>query len=293
MSLPPILPVGTSVTTKVALDGRPVGSVGTVVQAPGDLQHAYRIRFSDGAEVALPRRTFGVRRHDKNWLPSAERDLAPFVQYRCVVGSRAFGLDTAGSDTDLRGFFLPPARDDWSLEGVPEQLEHGEEVYWEARKFVLLALKANPNVLEVLYSPHVLTATPIARDLLDLRGAFLSRLVYQTYAGYVAGQFRRIEADLRQHGQVRWKHAMHLLRLLMGGTHLLQTGVVLLDVGAEREALLAIKRGEVPWPEVEAWRAALHREFEAAYAATTLPERPDYAAVQDWLIRARRAALEW
>ncbi|WP_309572116.1 DNA polymerase beta superfamily protein [Deinococcus sp.] len=283
--------------TRAALDGRPAGSVGTVVHAPADLGHAYRVRFSDGAELALPRSAFGVRRQEKNRLPDGERDFTPFVQYRCVAGSRAFGLATDASDTDLRGFYLPPVRDDWSLGGVSEQLEFGadgtEEVYWETRKFVLLALEANPNILEVLHSPQVITATLMALEVLELRGAFLSRLVYQTYAGYVAGQFSRIEADLRVRGQVRWKHAMHLLRVLMSGTHLLHTDGMLVDVGPHRDRLLAIRRGEVAWADVEAWRLELHRAFEATYTGTILPERPDYARVQDWLIRARRAALEW
>ena len=55
---------------------------------------------------------------------------------------------------DRRGFYLPPAELQWSLAGVPEQLETDqEEVYWEVEKFIRLALKANPNVLECLYSP--------------------------------------------------------------------------------------------------------------------------------------------
>ncbi|WP_240741859.1 DNA polymerase beta superfamily protein [Deinococcus sp. KSM4-11] len=289
----PLLPIGTSVVTRHEVDGRPVGSVATIVRVPNDPQQAYHVRFLDGSEARLPRPALSLRRHEKNRLPDVERDFTPFIQYRCVAGSRAFGLDTDASDTDLRGFYLPPARDDWSLGGVPEQLEFGEEVYWEARKFVLLALKANPNILEVLHSPQVITAMPIALELLDIRAAFLSRLVYQTYAGYVAGQFKRIEADLRQHGQVRWKHAMHLLRLLMSGTQLLRTGEMLVNVGPHRDRLLAIKRGELTWEQVETWQLDLHREFEQAYADTPLPERPDYDAAEAWLLRARRAALEW
>lgn len=293
MTLPLILPVGTSIVTRMAVGGRPVGAVATITRSPIDAQHSYRVQFLDGSEATLARSSFGVRRHEKNRLPDTERDFTPFIQYRCVVGSRAFGLNTETSDTDLRGFYLPPARDEWSLGGVPEQLEFGEEVYWEARKFVLLALKANPNVLEVLHSPEVVTVTPLAQELLDIRRAFLSRLVYQTYAGYVVGQFKRMEADLRQHGEIRWKHAMHLLRLLMSGTHLLQTGEMMVNVGEHREKLLAVKRGEVAWADAEAWRLQLHREFDQAYTDTQLPERPDYAAVEDWLLRARRAALEW
>lgn len=298
MTLPPVLPLGTSVVTRVPVPPHPAGAVAVIVRAPTDAQHRYRVKFGDGSEATLARGSFSVRRHEKNKLPDAERDYTPFIQYRCVVGSRAFGLNTEASDTDLRGFYLPPARDEWSLSGVPEQLEfrsldHTEEVYWEARKFVLLALKANPNVLEVLHSPQVLTCTPIARELLDIRQVFLSKLVYQTYGGYVMGQFKRMEADLRTSGEVRWKHAMHLLRLLQSGTHLLQSGEMRLNVGQERHKLLAVKRGEVPWPDLERWRLQLHADFDRAYEQTNLPERPDYAAVEDWLIRARRLALEW
>ena len=70
--------------------------------------------------------------------------------YRCVVGSRAYGLESDASDTDRRGVYVPPAELHWSLYGVPEQLEYDptQEVYWEVQKFLVLALKANPNVLE-------------------------------------------------------------------------------------------------------------------------------------------------
>jgi hypothetical protein len=54
----------------------------------------------------------------------AEHDLHRHVIYRCVVGSRAYGLDDEESDTDRRGIYLPPADRQWSLYGVPEQLEN-------------------------------------------------------------------------------------------------------------------------------------------------------------------------
>ena len=54
---------------------------------------------------------------------------------------------------------------------MPEQLENPqrEEVYWELQKFLTLALKANPNVLECLYTPLVEHATPLAEELLAMR----------------------------------------------------------------------------------------------------------------------------
>lgn len=292
------LPPGTRVTLHAAQGDLPPGAAGVITSGSGSV---YDVQF--GAHVrAVNRVHLKVERAALEALPPVRGDLRPFVQYACVMGSRAFGLDTGASDTDLRGFYLPPARLTWGLSDPPEQLEFAapagpgpgtEEVYWEARKFVRLALKANPNVLEVLFSPMPVQVTPVARALLDIRGAFLSRLMYVTYGEYVRAQFRRLQADRERHGEIRPKHAMHLLRLLISGAHALRTGEVMVNVGPHREKLLAVKSGHLTWEAAGAWREELHRDFERAFAETSLPERPDHDAAQDWLIGARRAALDW
>jgi hypothetical protein len=156
------------------------------------------------------------------------------------------------------------------------------------QKFIIMALRANPNILECLYSPIVEKATPLAEELLSLRQRFLSQMIFQTFNGYALSQFKKIEQDLRNHGEVRWKHAMHLLRLLMTGAATLREARVPVRIEAHRDRLLAVKRAEVPWPEVDAWRRELHRDFEHALAETKLPERPDYEAANRFVIRARR-----
>jgi len=299
-----IVPVGTQVVTLAEVKGRagaracPRGAVGEVVTAPQDNSHSYRVRFADGMEAALRRHEFAVRKHHQAGELLREGDalsefsLYEHVIYSCVVGSRAYGLDEEGSDTDRRGVYLPPAELHWSLYGVPEQLENkgAEECFWELQKFLVLALKANPNVLECLYTPLVEKATPLAVELLEMRSAFLSKLVYQTYNGYVLSQFKKLEQDLRNRGEVRWKHAMHLVRLLLEGVGVLREGFLAVRVDEHRARLLAVRRGEMPWAEINAWRLSLHKEFDAAYATTGLPERPDYGRVNGFLIRARRAS---
>ena len=308
MNLPLILPVGTQVVALVevkAADGKaahPRGAVGVVVQAPSDYWHAYRVRFPDGHEAAFTRHELSVLAHykqgqmgqDGHGGPLAEYDLYGHVIYRCVVGSRAYGLDDEQSDTDRRGVYLPPAEMHWSLFGVPEQLENHDtqETYWELQKFLTLALKANPNVLECLYTPLVEHASPLAQEMLAMRDAFLSKMVYQTYNGYVLSQFKKLQGDLRNRGQVKWKHVMHLIRLLLAGIEVLRDGVVPVHAGAHRDRLLSIKRGEVPWDEVEAWRLDLHREFDAAAGTTGLPERPDYERANAFLVKARRRMVD-
>lgn len=231
-----------------------------------------------------------IGQHDD---PLPQHHLLKHVIYRCVVGSRAYGLDDDQSDTDRRGIYLPPASLHWSLYGVPEQLENPatDEVYWELQKFLALALKANPNILECLYTPLVEHASPIAQQLLDMRSAFLSKLVYQTYNCYVMSQFKKLQTILRQRGSARPKHLMHLIRLLLAGIGTLRDGVVPVHVGEHREKLLSIKRGEMVFDEVEVWRQQLHKQFDAAFENTQLPDRPDYRRANDLLIAARRRMI--
>jgi uncharacterized protein len=300
-----IFSVGTQVVVLREMIGEggrvlhPRGSVGVVIKSPRDLDHAYRVRFLDGVEDSLRREElvslaqFKVGEIGDTHVTASRTDLFDRVIFHCVIGSRAYGLEDDESDTDHRGIFLPPAELDWSLYGVPEQLERAEtqEHYWELQRFLVLALKANPNVLECLYSPIVEKTTPLAEELLAMRSIFLSRLVYQTYNGYVMSQFKKMQTDIRNQGEVKWKHVMHLIRLLISGIDVLRDGAVRVHVENHREELLAIKWGTVPWEQTEHWRLALHQQFDAALRSTKLPERPDYELANAFLIRARRAAL--
>lgn len=304
-NLPPILPVGTAVVTRVEVRSGdevtcPAGSVGTIIQSPADAEHSYRVRLPGGEVISLRRGEMSVLKHFQSeglagaQHRMAEHDLWDCVIYRCMVGSRAYGLDHAESDVDRRGVYLPPAEMHWSLAGVPEQLENAEtdECYWELQKFLTLALKANPNVLEVLYSPLVEQVAPIGQELLDMRDVFLSKLVYQTYNGYVQSQFKKMTATVRNRGEIKWKHAMHLIRLLLSGITVLREGLVPVRVDNHRDQLIAIRDGRMDWEDVNAWRLELHNEFETTFATTNLPDRPDYDAANAFLVRARRSRVQ-
>ncbi|MFG1946910.1 DNA polymerase beta superfamily protein [Nonomuraea sp. NPDC048826] len=203
-----------------------------------------------------------------------------------VTGSRAYGLETEQSDTDRRGVFVAPTEAFWRLDKPPTHRDGPlpEQFSWEVERFCALALQANPTVLECLWSPLVELVTPAGRRLLDLRGAFLSSRVHETFARYADAQFRRLNP-----AAPKWKQAMHMIRLLMSGLHLVRHGEPRVRVGDDRERLLAIKRGEVPWAEVDAWRLRLVAEL--ASATSVLPERPDREAVEEFLIGVRRENL--
>jgi hypothetical protein len=231
-----------------------------------------------------------------NELAQTSEDLRPYVIYVCQVGSKAYGLATEESDDDLRGIYLSPARLHWSLYGLPEQLEavdaDKDEVYWELEKFLRLALKANPNVLDTLWTPMVIRADETAEELRTIRRAFLSKHLYKTYSGYVLSQFRRMANAVKHKGTYKPKHAMHLVRLLYSGTAALRTGEIRVDVADHRDELLRIRRGEFSFDEVKQKALDLDKEFQRALDETALPEQPDYARVDNFLIRARRRMVD-
>jgi predicted nucleotidyltransferase len=298
-----LISVGTQVVLKAAkaVPGsdqvKPPGSVAEVLESPASNNRPYLVRFLDGTTLRVKFGELAVRRREVDEeLATPGADLRQYVVYRVAVGSRAFGLATDTSDEDRRGVYLPPAELTWSLFKPPEQVEYRaegvEEVDWELEKFVRLALQANPNLLETLWSPMVLHMDETGRELRALRDAFLSRHLYKTYSAYVLSQFRLMRRTYAAKGTYRAKHAMHLVRLLVSGIHALKHGDILVDVGDRREELLRIRSGALTFEEVRLRALELDQEFQQAYATTRLPERPDYERANRFLIGARRRMVD-
>lgn len=122
-----------------------------------------------------------------------ERVCEPdLLLFEAVSGSRSFGTDHAGSDTDIRGVFIAPASFLGGLETI-EQVsdEKSDIVYYELGRFVSLLLANNPNIIELLYTP--LDCVRFQHEALALLKpeVFLSKLCRQTFGNYAMGQIRK------------------------------------------------------------------------------------------------------
>jgi hypothetical protein len=131
-------------------------------------------------------------------------------------------------------------------------------------------------------------ATPLGTELRAMRACFLSKLVFQTYSGYVLSQFKLMKREFDATGTFKPKHAMHLIRLLHSGIHAVADGEIRVDVGEHRDELMAIRQGKVSFDEVQKRALDLDRQFQDAFARTTLPEKPDTDRANRFLIAARR-----
>lgn len=73
----------------------------------------------------------------------------------CISGSKAYGLDTPSSDTDIKGVFLLPKKEFYGLKYTPQISNATNDiVFYELGRFMELLSLNNPNILELLNTPE-------------------------------------------------------------------------------------------------------------------------------------------
>ncbi|WP_299674479.1 DNA polymerase beta superfamily protein [uncultured Tenacibaculum sp.] len=114
------------------------------------------------------------------------------IIFESISGSRAYGLQTPTSDTDIRGVFILPKDKFYSLDYIGQiNNETNDIVYYELRKFIELCLKNNPNILELLNMPA--ECIQIKHPIYDkiTSELFLSKLCKNTFANYAFTQIKK------------------------------------------------------------------------------------------------------
>ena len=197
------LPIGTEVTTRVdrAVGDRVVaqGAVGRVVARDGDRAEVELVAGGRAwflRDELVPRKLGVVRyarRRDAAWDA-----LAPCTVLDSLVGSRAWGVEDAGSDEDHRGVFVLPMPWTTGLVDPPLDLSSadGSTIRWEVGKAVRQALRADPNTLEMLFTTPVAT-DPMGEWLIEVRDAFVSTEIYGSFGRYALSQLERLEHNQR------------------------------------------------------------------------------------------------
>lgn len=216
-----------------------------------------------------------------------------------VVGSTAYGLAGPDSDIDRLGAFVAPTTSFHGLTFPQESVVSSkpDATYHEARKYCSLALGGNPTVSELMWLDSHEVTTPLGLELIGIRSAFLSaKRTRDAYLGYATQQFRKLEArgdgsfsaDTRKRTA---KHARHLRRLCHQGFQLYATGDLQIRLDSPQEFL---DFGE----QVAAGNIDTARQMMAHYehlfdtTPTVLPDEPNRAVVEDWLLRVRATYYE-
>lgn len=127
-----------------------------------------------------------------------------------LTGSHSYGLALPSSDTDFKGIFIAPREYYLGTRNI-EQKDNGwnepgngcftmldgnkDTVAYELRKYIMLASKCNPNILELLFEnpKYYYYVNPLGYQLIENKELFLSKRVKHTYGGYSHAQIKKVK----------------------------------------------------------------------------------------------------
>ena len=210
---------------------------------------------------------------------------------KVVVGSRAHGLANENSDYDYRGVYIQPTSE--LLKINPKivdtnwvENEKEDSTAWEIGKFMFLATKCNPTILEVFCAP-LIEATD---EGVELRKQFSrvwnSKYVRDAFIGYGLNQRKKFldNKDQRPH-----KYATAYLRSLIQAYELLAFGVLRVDFTDHEmfETLKNFKAGNYEVGEVIQHTWNWENKVREAYEHNQ-DKQTDFAQLNTFLLKIRK-----
>ena len=238
-----------------------------------------------------------------------EAEAQPYpLLFATISGAHLYGFPSPDSDYDLRGVHVLPTREVVGLQTGREtievsKIEDGLEfdlVTHDVKKFFGLLLKKNGYVLEQLYSPLIVTATPEHAELKEIAKGCVTKFHAHHYLGFADNQWKLFDKERPR----RVKPLLYVFRVVLTGIHLMRTGTIEANLVTLNEAfklpfiaelverkLAGPEKGTLEEGDIDRYRVEYERlvgELEAAREASTLPEAPSAApALNDLLIRLR------
>jgi predicted nucleotidyltransferase len=234
---------------------------------------------------------------------------------RCLVGSQAYGTSVDEgqvSDRDEKGVCIEPLEVFMGFNGFEQYEFRSAEVrtgvrdaksepgdldlvIYSLHKFLRLALKGNPQIVEMFFLPPIKT-TEIGKRLQALAPYVVSRACGGAYLGYMKAQKARLlgerggkdvnRPELVQKYGYDTKYAMHVVRLGLQGCELLSRGYLTLPLPEpERTRLLGIREGKFSLSEVSAQAEELEQQLKSLLDTSPLAKDPDQTYVENWMIK--------
>jgi len=110
----------------------------------------------------------------------------------CISGSKAYGLDTPKSDTDIKGVFILPKEMYYGLDYIPQiNNETNDIIFYEFGRFMELLSLNNPNILELLNTPEesIIYKHPYLSEIKS--EDVLSKLCSNTFGQFALSQIKK------------------------------------------------------------------------------------------------------
>lgn len=211
-----------------------------------------------------------------------------------LVGSKAHGLDTVNSDTDIRGVFVVDTKEILGLNNNIKSTSWIEgdidNTVWEIGKFLRMACACNPTILETFLAP-IKEADKWGMELRELFPYVWNSVdVKNAFCGYSKNQEKKF---LDKKDNRAPKYAAAYLRTLYNAYELLNTGTFTIRI-ADTEIgniVRRFKNSEYTIGEVMQTCADWRERVEKAYEDNPKKET-DIKPVNQFLLKTRKAFWE-
>lgn len=232
-------------------------------------------------------------------------------EFLVLAGSRLSGMNTDRSDYDYVGALVEPEEYRLGLDTYTQGAHHQhgfeqhtfkgdgfEGTVYSLWKLVKMLADGDPTSLSLIFADPIMDNFGICTD--EFRSLVISRRSGHRFMRYMEAQRKSMigqrakhvtRTDLiRQHG-FDTKFAAHIVRLGYQGIEFLTTGTITLPMPEEsltagsRLNCLDIRNGLWSMSQVLREAEALEARMQEAFDKSTLPDEPNYSALNTWLVR--------
>jgi len=230
----------------------------------------------------------------------AQRNLI----FKAMVGSKLYGTDTPKSDRDYVGVFIPDKeyvmglkncdqveiRSNPSDSGRRNDKDDTDCTLYSLPKFIKLAAENNPNIVELFFidDKHIIECNNYGKRLIESFPFFISKKAKHRFLGYAHSQKQKIlnkdpignRREYIEKFGYDVKFASHLIRLLVEGNEILQTGKLEFPIPHNRY-IRDIKEGKFKLEQVLTKADQLEALAEELYVRSDLRHKPDYDSISN------------
>lgn len=241
-------------------------------------------------------------------------------EFLVLAGSRLYGIDTPESDYDYVGALVEPQAYRVGLKTYHPEGKHAQNGFeqhmfegddfegtvYSLWKLVTMFAEGNPTILCLMFADPIVDRYGICTD--EFRKMVVSKKSGHRFMKYMEAQRKSMIGQRAQHVKrlelidaygYDTKFAGHLIRLGYQGVEFLNTGKVTLPMPDEsleagsRLNVLDIRHGRWTEAMVIEESLALQARMEVALEESTLPDAPDWGALNEWVVdRYLRAWLD-
>ena len=113
--------------------------------------------------------------------------------FKAIVGSQAYGTNNENSDIDYKGVYISSLEDLFKIDNDDFISVNKDESYFEVSKFLKLLSKANPNAIELLFTPEdcIVYKHPLFDMILENKEIFMTKKCSDSFFKYAQTQINK------------------------------------------------------------------------------------------------------